>query len=999
MVDNRDVKIRMTVEGADAKQKISDTGQAIQGAGQQAESSSRSFSDLGSSLVVFNQGLGLAQKALNLVSGAFSSLGDTIIKGSTLSDLENGFRTITGASEETAASLINDMQDAVVGTIDKLTLLQTANKTLAAGLTPEQFIAAEKAARRYADATGGDLLQSLNQLSDALIRGNDRALKAQGIIIDTEEANRKYAESIGVSADALNEVGKAEAIRAAALEALGNNQSKFGEVVHDSADSVNALRTEFVNIKDEIFKAIANNQDLIDGLVNLESAVKSIDWSPIITGITDTISAFTQFTAGVVPDVVQGIEEIQRGFAVLAEVSNQISSGVFPSISKAQSTIALDEQIEKAAQLKEKQDALIESAKFVDAAFNSMAGGIDISRQSFEELQNNFEKAKAEFQALDGSFGALGSTVPDTANKLNSLNQLIPQTTEAVNKNVDGLVDQEKVAKLAADALKKSADAAKKKADEDKKAADAAKKFDEELLKQQQAIVAIVEGSEDYQIVLDKLAKGQINAGTAAGLLGDQYQLAARKQAALIDASSQLNAGLLDVAKGGGTSQEAIGSLILGVGEAKSEIDSLGKTVESGSFGDNFLGSIFGVGEGQADPSGFGADLGNTLVSSVGTALDVLGSDGSVKEKGAAIGTALGGGIGAAIGTSLGGPVGGQIGASIGSLVGNLGGGFLGGLFGGKKTEGTIARKKVDEYFSDLFDADRLALVINGQLTQLDGLVTKGGLTAMGTSFLGTGPDSFFGTLASLPANVQQGFNAVGAAFENLLGVGDQIGGQVAAILTNNIGGSLNNLQLLVQATGKSLEEMKGAVVDSFLSAEIGAVEAQSAINGLNEVYTAGIPGAIGATEEALGNLIASAGRGRAAVDALGDLGAEGVERGLASLQDLQANLAASGKLSGEDVKKLFDAIAASGIQSLEDLKNVSNEAAIGILANLESGGFAFEKQIEDIDSLAAKYDAIQNKEATVKINVQTNFDGNTQEFISSGLAQTAYGSDSPGNL
>ena len=194
-------------------------------------------------------------------------------------------------------------------------------------------------------------------------------------------------------------------------------------------------------------------------------------------------------------------------------------------------------------------------------------------------------------------------------------------------------------------------------------------------------------------------------------------------------------------------------------------------------------------------------------------------------------------------------------------------------IFGGEDA-GTTARKAADKFFADAFDANRLQVIIDGQLKEISDLVFKGDSLFGGEVDFTDGTFSNF--LASLPGEAQAAFNGVGLAFEDLLGIGQDVGGQLAAVFANNVGGSLNNLQLLVQSTGKSFEELRGFVVEAFLDGKISALEAQTALNGLAQVAQKGIPDAIGATVQAFDNLKAAGVKGgRALIDALQDIGFE----------------------------------------------------------------------------------------------------------------------------
>lgn len=328
---------------------------------------------------------------------------------------------------------------------------------------------------------------------------------------------------------------------------------------------------------------------------------------------------------------------------------------------------------------------------------------------------------------------------------------------------------------------------------------------------------------------------------------------------------------------------------------------------------------------------------------------------------GALLGTVFGAFLGSAFGPE---------GIAVGAALGGSAGGFLGqlteSLIGGD-SGGTTARKKIDEFFSDLFDSGRLRIIINNQLREIRDLSFGGG-------DFGNPEAGFFDAFNRLPETVQQSFRGVGIAITQLFGEFDNIGGNLAAVFANNIGGSLNNLQLLIKATGKSFEELRDQIVEAFLDGNVTALEAQSALIGLQQVMQDGIPGAVGATTEALQNLFSAGARGGlAAVDAIQDIAFEAQEAGLSTLEATRQQLLASGQFTAEQVNAVFESFATFGIQNLEQLATASNETILAILANLQSQGL-LEDTTQSIEETAAAIEAIpanQEKRVTFIADVR----------------------------
>ena len=300
--------------------------------------------------------------------------------------------------------------------------------------------------------------------------------------------------------------------------------------------------------------------------------------------------------------------------------------------------------------------------------------------------------------------------------------------------------------------------------------------------------------------------------------------------------------------------------------------------------------------------------------------------------------------------------------------------------FSDSDSAGTKARKQADAFFADIFNADRLSVVIDGQLTRISDLVFKGN------------QDS--GIFSALPAAAQQAYQGVGAAFESILGITSDLGVNVAAVLANNLGGSLNNLGVLLQTTGKSAEELGNAIVDSALNGEMSFLDAQSALDGVAKAMEKGIPDAVGAVSTAFDNLKASSAQGgRFSVDALRDIGHEALELHAHTIPEAIEALASTGKYTVEELEKFRKAAEAFGITTSEQLENVSDKTAIAILANLQAAQFPFAELKAKIDDITKAVNAIPQKiEREIRFKVKAEYEGNTEQILNTAGVDTGNG-------
>jgi hypothetical protein len=297
----------------------------------------------------------------------------------------------------------------------------------------------------------------------------------------------------------------------------------------------------------------------------------------------------------------------------------------------------------------------------------------------------------------------------------------------------------------------------------------------------------------------------------------------------------------------------------------------------------------------------------------------------------------------------LGEQIGATLGGDIGGIVGRLTGEYI--VRNTQDLASTKVRKNIDRYFSDLFDGERLSIVIQGQLTgaidqatgeairssqpqiaRLSDLVFEGFTPFAGNvSFGGENFRSYFDTLSS---DIQASFNGVGLALGTLQGVSAEQARLIGIAISNNIGGSLQNLQVLIQQTGESFEDLSNAITESFLNSQLTIEEAYNALLQIQNIFEDGIPGAIGAWEEAIDNFAAKIQDnlpGRYLVDSFRDIGAEAKEAN-ASFQQVVTAWAEKAGLAGQQVQLFFLALRNAGITNLDQLATAGNNVVISVL-------------------------------------------------------------------
>lgn len=882
--NSNDIDIRVKVDAAGAISVFDKLGNEIENIKVESEKAGKAQDES------FNQAeksAGKLGKALGTIVAGYLSIkginafGGLIAKGSDLLDVASGLEQLAAKAGAVSDVLINDLDKALAGTFSQSELMRRSVELLQAKIDPSKFDELALAARGLADQAGKNTKEAFDDFTESLIKGNDRQLKNYGIIIDNKKAYEEYAKSLGFAGEQIEQVSgvltenqQIEAVRAAILEKVTAAAGELGEVQIDAGDSLNILTASVQNQIDKITESIAKNTELQTSIQNLATTISTTDFSPLITALSKLLTLFSALADGAL-NFNTNLGMVLKGIDYYG-------------------------------------DRLTLSANVADDKWRRILGQEQLDKSTQELKQKVQENANATAQfvkAWDNWAKAEDAAVKKTKEH----GKEIEDTRKNLKKYLDSLGEQGKQTKEVNPELKKMTDGLKSISNQIKSmlGLDGVPQLETAL-------------RDIFKVLLDGDSTTKV---TTQELFVLQKQVEELGRAFIIaggDASKFQQA--LSNVKGDGNFEN------IQTGEsANSKKDSNGS---DGTIFNDFLQDALGDLKLDASAlSGLADSIEQTLADSIGKALTAAIEGAFNSEDWERLLRDLGADLGESIGTMIAGPIGGAIGKIIGDQL-------VKGIISifDSSDAGHEARKSVDKFFADLFNKDRLQVIINGQIKSITDLVfdPSGG---KGESFEDGSFDDLF---QSLPEAAQGAFAAVGLAFEQLLaemGIDTEaIMGQLGAIIVNNIGGSLNNLQLFIEATGKSFEELGEAIKKAFLDGKISALEAATAILNLRQIMEKGIPGAAGAIKEAFENIEASVGKGGAAlVDAIADIAIEAQELGLNSLPALADALVKQFGLSAVAVEQLMQAAAAAGINSLAELANASEETLLAIAANLEA--------------------------------------------------------------
>lgn len=964
----------LDIQGADRARSALDS--VRQGADSVGEGARGMGDALTLSLATFagNLAAGAVLKGIELLKDGLASIPDAIGRGSAIDDIASSFEKLTEKAGVASDALINQLSGALGNTIPKVDLMRQANELLVGGLDPSQFELVAKAARSFGEATGTDATTGMAALSDSLLRGSDRALKTLGIVVDNNKALEDFAKKIGISVEALNEEGKVQALREANLRALADAQSRLGDVTDDAADKLDQMKTALRNQVDEGLRALANNKDLNAALDSLVKTVASADFSKLINGLS-SIAVLA----------VEAAEAIVKIGGAVAEAFDTRADAVKTFTAEVAKVDDLAASMEKLAK------------KMNEIKFN------DGTQAQLDALKPKFKDIETQLKAINDQ--AAKDKLADMFIQLNkaaneyypTLKKVAATTGEASGeaaKYTDGLKKHEAE-------LKKAEKAEKELADRKKELQALSEKVRDALQKEAEQIQKTYEASQAYSSTLEALKNGSIETDQAQVQLTAAYNQAEQAVRAQREAEDAFNAVLADTNLTIEERNRLLGETSLALAQAKQATDALSSSQAkgakvSGSYGDS-IASAFGMGGAGAGGAAGYAGMVNAILGVFEGTGDVIQSDQTPEEKAKQlyhtyrrrIGRIFSLGISEAIISIIGEKTLAEWQDALEEFDPTVM--LLTHWFSSNKS--TEIRKAVDRFFSDAFEAEPILAVVNGQLQKIEDLAFSGPTLAGGNIDYATNIADAFN---ALPAAAQQAFQGVGLAFEEILGVAGELDFALANIFVNNIGGSLNNLQLLVESSGLSFEQLHDKIVEAFLDGELSAAQAQDALIGIQRTAEKGIPDGLGMTIQAFDNLKAAGPKGgRAVVDALQDIGYEAQELGIKTFPDLMANLQASGKYSADEIQQVFTALEHAGIDSIDELTNATQEQLIAALAELENFKFPFSEQTAEINDYIQAVNSIPETKST-RLQVKVDISNEDREVINAVSGRSNLGVGQP---
>lgn len=240
------------------KSKISEAMSGLKQVKGEVKSLGKETGDTSKKMGAFEQAGAQAAGMLmrDMVQGATAAFGEISMLGGKVVTLQNSFNAMTAEVGATTLTL-ESLRDATGGTVADVDLLTAANQALALGLPTEKMSKLMGAAIKLGHAMGIDAGYAVDSVTKGIGRQSKMILDNLGVVFESEEAYRWYAETIGVASNQLDENQRKLAWQEYAMEQVISKSEVLGDITSDTTIAQEKFAASMTNLKTRIGGALA----------------------------------------------------------------------------------------------------------------------------------------------------------------------------------------------------------------------------------------------------------------------------------------------------------------------------------------------------------------------------------------------------------------------------------------------------------------------------------------------------------------------------------------------------------------------------------------------------------------------------------------------------------------------------------------------------------------------------------------------------------------------
>lgn len=355
---------------------------------------------------------------------SFKKAWDMVELGAKLEKQRLAFRNLAATYGESADHIIDKLREVSKATLDESEIIQLAGQAMMRGMKPDDLYKLMEIARAASKITGESTRESFERIEEAASMQRARALKFLGIVIDVQEANERYATTIGKVAENLNDEETRQAYVNEVITQGTGIIDRMGKVQDTYSLKIAQWKTQLIDIKDffanvflRVFQALVGTIDLVaTGLVWL--AQKFVAFITVIAELQAKLPFVGKYIAGVAVDL-EALNLYMKGAVDNGwEMAKSNYELAFSFEDTAASAGKMPEPLEKTAgkakKLAEAQNKLNEMIIGYKEAIEKV--GQSDYEQKITEITKKYEKQRLEIQKT-------GKGIADITEAMNLLNQ------------------------------------------------------------------------------------------------------------------------------------------------------------------------------------------------------------------------------------------------------------------------------------------------------------------------------------------------------------------------------------------------------------------------------------------------------------------------------------------------------------------------------------------------------------------------------------------------
>ena len=298
-----------------------------------------------------------------------------------------------GQLNENATATGRALQSMLRGTVDQTSMQMFANQLSTMGIEAEQMGVLADSAFKIAATQGRKTIDVMNTLATAIGTGRLATAAQFGIVVDAKEAQKQYADSLGVTESALDATAKRQALVNALL---AEAERKFGAIdVSTLGVKMQQQQTRMANVWSDINEGFG-----VFGNAIFTAADQTSDaWASVIFAITDSKTAFVEHT-NIMPEFVRQNEEAAAAAAQLEAEERKL--------------LAVEEARVRSLKIileatGRQMPVLLDEAKLLDSIRKTWTPINDLMEANVSVLEKRKAKIDALLPSIDAEIDRLGA--------------------------------------------------------------------------------------------------------------------------------------------------------------------------------------------------------------------------------------------------------------------------------------------------------------------------------------------------------------------------------------------------------------------------------------------------------------------------------------------------------------------------------------------------------------------------------------------------------------